>query len=170
MKGLDINIRNNHEISIMDTNHDLDISESKWDFLINCLLEITEHVYFYGLRLDYYDDNLEKNINFLSEEKLFNKHDGFRILFRLKPSYLVVNRAVLKNVWDLYESPSIIFLKDINYQNSLQKGLFENIRYIEALKEVGGVCILYKSLQPDVLWLLSNEVIPGLPIFDQNKD
>lgn len=166
MKDLDIDIRNPYEISIKDLTHDLDISEMKWDFLINHLLETTAGIYFYGLRLNYFDDDLKANIDFLLEESLFNVNNKFnRILFRIRPESLVIDRRVLKKIWELYESPSILFLKNIENEEFLAMSLFEDVYYPLLLEKVPGVYILYQEFAPDVLWGISNETLSELPVF-----
>jgi len=49
MKTLDVNIHNDFEISIRDLTNDLDISDKKWNSLINLISENSQCVFFYGM-------------------------------------------------------------------------------------------------------------------------
>lgn len=83
MKNLDINVHNHYSISIMDLSHDLDISDMKWDLLINYLLENSEGAYFYGLRLNYLNDDLKQNIQYLTEQGQFREENEFNRVMSL---------------------------------------------------------------------------------------
>jgi len=46
MRGLDLKNHTESTVSIKDTTHSIDLSESKWDPLFKFLLDVNENVYF----------------------------------------------------------------------------------------------------------------------------
>ena len=164
MMSLDIKKHTDYIWSIKDLNHDLDISESKWDFVFNHFFESSEAVYFDGARINFMDDDFLKTVSYVSEEILFDDPDEhFRILLRVKSANLILNRNLLSKLWIYYEQPAIFFLDDTSVECSYVKCYGENYSTIKCLNKIKGYRMLYSLAEQDVLWIRSNEVIT-LPI------
>lgn len=154
MNDLDIKIHENQVISIKDLSHDLDISESKWNFIFAYLLKEIEVIYFRGHRSQFIDDDFYETINYLSEEILVDKgYDHFSLLFRLKPTNLVFNRTLLSKLWTYYEYPALIFLKDKAEEQNLSTSVESDGYYDDYISLVDGICIVYQSFELNVLWI-----------------
>ncbi|WP_214228788.1 hypothetical protein [Pedobacter sp. B4-66] len=159
MSNLNIVYHNNGEISIKDIGHKLDISESKWDALIDLILEKHSHVFFYGVRLDYFNDDLMETIQYASDDFLMNRNDNFQlILFKVKEANVRLSRGLIGKIWGYYESPSLIFLKDKSNQDSIVSALKASRFYDSLLNSVNGICMLYQSFEEDVLWIKTNDI------------
>jgi hypothetical protein len=143
-----------NKVNIQDLNSDLDISDSKWDFIFEYLLKEAPIVYFEGFRLWVEDNDFVKNVDYLSDGILLDKNSHSVLLLKLKPSSILLNRSLLNKMWEYYEYPMLIFLKDDTQENKLielsnQLPLAKD-KITESLKEV---FTAHRAGQPDVLWL-----------------
>ncbi|RWU06140.1 hypothetical protein [Pedobacter chitinilyticus] len=150
-------IHNDGEISIKDKDVDLDISLPKWDFLMDLLVDYSEYVLFYGLKLNYYDD-IKENIKYLADEILINKHEEFEtVLLKIGERHIKVSRSFLGRVWSQYESPSLIFLSNSDDVDKLVSTISKKRFYEGFLTTIEGLCIIYQEYEPNVLWISSND-------------
>ena len=143
-----------NQVNIQDLDSDLDISDSKWNFVFEYLLKEAHTVYFEGFRLWVKDNDFLKNVDYLSDEILLDKSSHNVLLFRLKSSSILLNRSLLSKMWEYYEYPMLIFLKDDAHERKLieisnQLPLAKD-KITESLKEV---FTARRAGQPDVLWL-----------------
>lgn len=120
MTSLNFNIHNSNEVSIMDLNRNLDVSDVKWDLLINYFFKKSEVTYFYGLRLNYSYPELKKDVEYLSEEELFNEGNSNRVFFRVKSANVILNRTLLSKLWKTYEAPCLVFSDREHSQASIK--------------------------------------------------
>lgn len=150
---LDIKKHTDSYFSIKDLNHDLDISEHKWSFVYDSILENVTAVYFDGNRLNYSDNELNSTINYLSEKILIDNNDHWNILLKLKLSSVMFNRKLVSNLWSYYEYPALIFLKDELHENILIKRLENKNMLASICDTIDGAYITYQGIEYDVLWL-----------------
>lgn len=152
-ENLDL-IRFGNRITIKDLNQDLDISDRKWDFVFEYLLSETAIVYFEGFRLWVEDEDFIKNINYLADQVLVNNRDYFIFLCKIKPGFITINRGLLNTMWEYYEYPSLIFLKDENQEQKLVEICNQLPLAKEKITEaLNGVFIARRGGHPDVLWV-----------------
>jgi hypothetical protein len=152
-EDLDLFVKGNG-LSIKDLDDDLDISDSKWDFIFEYLLKEATIVYFEGFRLWVEDNDFMKNVDYLSDGILLDKNSHSVLLFKLKPSSILLNRSLLNKMWEYYEYPMLIFLKD----GTQESKLIELSNQLPLAKDkitesLNGVFTVRRAGQPDVLWL-----------------
>lgn len=157
-EDLDLFVHENM-LTIQDLDNDLDISDSKWDFLFEYLLKEAPEVYFEGWHLDsqYTEEinsNLPANVGYLAE-KIFIDKDGHHILlFKVKQSAIMLNRGLLNKVWKCYDYPSLIFMRDTLQEERLIKNNNQKPnRWIKRISILKSVFIAFRSSQYDVLWV-----------------
>ncbi|WP_199142070.1 hypothetical protein, partial [Pedobacter sp. ASV12] len=145
--NMDLVLHNRGVISIKDIDGDLNISQPKWDFLINLLIDYSECTFFSGLRLNY-DDNIEKNIDYLAEEILINKDEDFEmVLLKINERNIRIHRGLLECVWKQYQNPYIIFLNNSNNVDILVNTIREKRFYNDFLRAIEGLCIIYQEYE-----------------------
>jgi len=145
-------------MSILDPNNDLDLSQRKWDQLLDYFVERSQAIYFCGSRINYLDDDIIKNVGYLCEVELINE-EFERILIRVKPANVVLNRNLLRNVWNVYERPSLIFSEYKENEDVIKNVLSQRMYFPGLFQQVDGLCLFYQDMQPNVLWLQSNKNI-----------
>lgn len=156
---LEVNFHKCNHISIKDLSHDIKLSETKWNTLFSLFLENVEGVYFYGLDLNYNDDNLVDAVNYCSEYILVDDYEQSRLVFKVKEASILLNRALLYEIWNYYYYPSLIFIDDINQERDLiniinrERGFIKNV-----LDELNDVKITYMEFERNVLWLQHNHI------------
>jgi hypothetical protein len=157
MNSIDFKFHNYNELSIKDLNGDVNLSEQKWNKLIEYFSKNTFCTYFKGYRINYVDTGFFETINLIGEDILIDEgKDHFRLLLRLKPTVFIFNRILLHKFWLYYEFPSIIFLED-ETQESILVETIENGWYNEdIIKNVPGTTIFYLGFELNVLWVKSN--------------
>ncbi|MFA4867994.1 MAG: hypothetical protein WC623_07345 [Pedobacter sp.] len=160
MRGLDLKIHAANNISIKDTTHSIDISEFKWDPLFKFLFDLTDSVYFYGVRVLVVNDELEKNIDFAAEEVFINK-DYNKILFRIKNINLL-SRGLLMKIWSYYD-PLLVFLMDKNDEDIFLEANYKNKGPVISLTHIEGYFIVYPGMEEDVLWVNSDLNFSTIP-------
>ena len=114
-------IYNSNRLPIKDLLTDLNISDSKWDFIFDFILKETTCFYFLGERLEYSDNNLSELIISLSETDSNIKSDYRKTFFKLKAANLMISRKQLSELWVYYEYPAIIFLGDNSEESELNQ-------------------------------------------------
>lgn len=157
MGKLDFIFHNDGEISIKDTEHDLDLSDKKWDSLLTLFSNDASSIYFYGMRINY-REGLEETILYLTEEMLIDERGLEFVLLKLKKASVMINRGLLGGLWRHYENPSLIFLKEKESEQLLVNAIKDNRYYKSMLRAVNGLSILYQSFEPEVLWINSNNI------------
>jgi hypothetical protein len=162
--SLDIKKHTDYVWSIKDLTHDLNISEKKWDLIFNHFVENSEVAYFGGARTNFMDDDFLKTVEYVSEEVLFDDVDEhFKILFRIKPANLILDRNLLSKVWAYYEQPAIYFFDDRRIEASFSECYKKNYFVVKCLGNIKQYQMLYCMAEQDVLWISSNQDI-NLPI------
>jgi len=160
MRGLYVYTHDETSIAIEDLQNDLNISENKWNFIFDFLLKQSDAVYFKGFRFYFKDEDFTSTINYVADEILaYDGKDYFGLLFRLKPSSLIYNRNLVSKLWEYYEYPTLIFLKDQLEENDLIDAFNNGMVITEDLESV---YIIYRSFQQNVLWVKSSYVAPPL--------
>jgi hypothetical protein len=164
-EDLDLFVQGNR-LSIKDLDDDLDISDSKWDFIFEYLVKEAPEVYFEGWHLDsqYTDEinsNLLTNVEYLAEKVFIDKNGHHILLFKVKLSAIMLNRSLLSRVWLCYDYPSLIFMRDTSEESKLVESSNQmpkrNTKAISILKNA---FIAFRSSQYDVLWVeKSNDLV-----------
>ncbi|MBW4891959.1 hypothetical protein KXQ82_19700 [Mucilaginibacter sp. HMF5004] len=163
MNSLDIKVHNNYSGSIKDLENEIDISESKWNFIFKTLSGKAETIYFNGRRINYRDNEIDKTIAALSNEVFIDEGtDHFELLFRLNPLDLSFNRNMVSKLWSYFEYPSFIFLNDKAEEGILVETCETQVYYDIMIKIIRGVTILYRSIEQDVLWIKSDQSVSDL--------
>lgn len=163
---LDI-IAHGSSVSIQDWDNEINISSDKWDFVFNYLTSEVIYVYFKGWHLDAsytteINQNLGNNIQYLAEQLYIDKDSHHIVFFKVKLSAILLNRALLSQVWLCYDFPSLFFKKDDFQEESLIEKI-RNPKSKNVLKEIvdslTGVVVLHKGAEYDVLWIeKSNDI------------
>lgn len=150
---MEIYTHNLNKISIRDLDGDIEIRQKKWTFLFEFILKQTSAIYFRGTRLEFMDKDLKSDIALLLDQNVgLFEEDYFRVLFKVKESCVSIGRGMIDNVWDHYEYPCIIFLKEELHPHDFKR-LFNARFYEDIFAIIEGGYLVYKSLEPDVLWV-----------------
>lgn len=153
----EIKIHDNATASIKDLSKDLDISDIYWNNLFKSLTALFDNVYFLGFRCWVREEDLDKTIEYLSEEILVDKGNGHAdILFRLKISCLMRNRRLVSKMWDYYEFPGFVFLGDSEDEDRLLWAYKNHMFAKEIAEQVDNILIMHREAEFDVLWIHSN--------------
>jgi hypothetical protein len=161
MRGLDLIIHTESKVSIKDTTHSIDVSESKWDPLFEFLLNVTDSVYFYGLRVIVVDDELLKDVDFAAEEVFVNENYN-RILFRVKHANML-NRGLLRNIWLCYDTAVLVFLVDKSDEDTFLEANYKNKLIKNCFTHIEGYFTVYQGMEDDVLWVNSDQNFSSIP-------
>lgn len=153
MEELDIIRQNENLISIMDMVSDLNISDHKWDFIFDYLVERTNTAYFEGFRKWVRDPDNLKIIDTVSEKVLVVKDEGHVILIKLKWSTVMLNRAMLNTLWEMYEYTRLIFLVMEENESKLIPITAHLPGRIAQHTSLQGIYVVERKSAPDVLWL-----------------
>lgn len=155
MDGLDIIVHNENEVSIRDSVHSLDISDFKWNNLMDLLITKSESVYFFGSRLSYETDPRE-SMDYVADEKLYIEDIDFeKVLVRVKPVN-IINRALFSKLWKAYDESGLVFLTNKKYEQDLIGCMTSNKFGTEIFSRMPGIHFLYRGYEPNVLWIRSN--------------
>ena len=162
MSVLNIKVHNKQSASINDDN-DLNIGESKWDFLFEFLLEHVESIYFWGTKLKDIDDEFDKLVFSLYEDILLDDGDPPNmLLFKVDKSSITSSRDILSLMWNYYEYPTLIF----SYYDTNQDQLIEiiDIKYHpeEIASSIKGITLVYPYPMSIVLKIQSSPDMPDL--------
>jgi hypothetical protein len=157
MNDLDLVKYGDWKLSIKDLTNDIDISQTKWNFIFKSLTD--SEIYFWGHRHNYIDDEFEQNINFLSDEILISEDKSHTLLlfFRLKHIDINYNRNLIAKVWSYFENPALMFLKSITEQDILVRSLKQKLLFEDLLDTVDDIAIIHLGMEFNVLWILGNQ-------------
>ena len=159
MDNLNVHFHTNFEVSIEDLKeHDLEISEERWDFIMNPLFINSEYIYFIGSRINFKDDSFLETISTLSENILYMKDDFMNVVFLLKKSEVIFKRVMLSKLWFYYEYPAILFLNE-QISNSFLSAYKTGLFISEYNQYLNDYLVLYRSNQQNVLWINSDNNI-----------
>jgi len=157
MISLDIKVYDKNFVSIKDLSNDLNISDAKWNRLFELLTKVFKGFYFFGNRIWTNSDELDQTLDYLSEEILIDQNkDHSKILFHVKESFLIYNRKLVSQVWDYYEYPCFIFLGENENEQILIQEFKNNLFYDDIVEKAEDIIIMYRSFEPDVLWIKSD--------------
>lgn len=139
-------------ISLRDCEKDVNLAAHKWDSIFSFLIENTSTVYFNGYRLEYFDSELKSTIDFLADENIYKGRSYSKLIFKVKASSIMLNRGLISKLWERYEYPSLIFLKEELNEYNFSK-LCKSKFHEEILSFFEGIYILYRNIEPNVLWI-----------------
>ena len=88
-------VYDNNQMSFKDSIGYINISESKWDFIFNFVVQRTSYFYFLGERIEYFDRDLKEIQGSLSEKDISVDDSYEPIYFRLRPASVIVKRVLL---------------------------------------------------------------------------
>lgn len=148
---MEIKNHQNGLASIKDSS-DVNISNSKWDFIFLDPVLNDCKIYFIGWRLDFVYKNeinnkLESLIEDLSCKVFIDKDNHMKLCLRARE----LDRKILSVLWRFYEYPSLIFLKN---ESDEAKLINEFETKIKKIKLTNGFCHLYKmDPESDVIWI-----------------
>jgi hypothetical protein len=156
MSSLDIKQHGDHLISIKDLMHDIDISESKWNLMFDDLIKDSEATYFFGNRLNFFDNEYLLLRSHIAEEVFIDQSNFSKMLIRLKTISWMFNRKQLAKLWQYYEDPAIIILShkadEVRLiEMSNDKGYYEDI-----FNTMNSSAVVYQGMESDVLWIRTN--------------
>lgn len=152
-KNLDICKYNNSLISFKDKISNINIANSKWDFIFNIDKKL---VFFNGFRLLENSGSISKTILQYSKNHLEIKDEYHLIFMEIDFSNIIINRNGISELWDLYEYPAFIFLDNENEIECLKKCCVNNVSFEEIAVSLKDVFIIYKSFELDVVWITGN--------------
>jgi len=154
MSSLDIKQHQLNLVSIKDLDHDVDISESKWNNMFDTLTMDCEAFYFYSSRLNFMDDEYQPLLTSLADETLIDDNGSYwRVLCRLKPIALMFNRKQLAKLWQYYEHPALIVLKHERDEVTLVAKCKTKCHYDEIINAIDGSAVMYQGMELDVVWI-----------------
>jgi len=159
---LDVKVRSDNFLSVKDESGELNIADRVWDSMFDFLSNRTNFYYFLGERFNYIDEEFDSNLQFLSESILCKTN--ISIITQLKPSSLILNRARLAKFWSYYESPAIIFLKDLSQEPLIVKNYSGKIKYVDFNNRFISSYMIYQSFELDVLWIKTSDM--EFPVHD----
>jgi len=142
----------------MDLINDLDISDTKWDDLICLISDNSQCVFFYGIRLNYVE-YVENAIGYVADEILIDDNGSLNTLLLRIMDINIINRGMLSKLWEHYESPSLVFLKNIEDEGLLVDTIKLNRYYDTLLNTIKGIYILSQDFEQNVLWLRGNNQV-----------
>ncbi|MDB5114775.1 MAG: hypothetical protein JWQ79_267 [Mucilaginibacter sp.] len=166
MNDLSIHVHNKQFVSVKD-HHEINISESKWNFIFEFLLKNGQVVYFLGHRYNYMDDEFEKTVFYLREEVLWSVDDPpIHLFFRVKDAAFLSNRNLLAKMWSYYEFPVLIFSNQKSKQDLLT-AMIENRDYPEQImSSIDGLIMVFPPHSfSDFLYIRTSADMPNLFFF-----
>ena len=159
--NMDFDIKHHSEnsVSIKCSSGYINLSDSKWDSIINTALDRTDICLFSGLRLEYFDNELPKYINLASEDA---NVDYQNLIVELKESQLLLGRGLISSIWNYYTYPGLIFLKDRRNKEKLVFMWNKRTGFKKIFDEISGIYLLDKSFEEDVLWISKSDDMEAL--------
>jgi hypothetical protein len=154
MESLDINIHKRGSASIMDPSTPMiNLAENKWTPLFDFCNYVFEAAYFIGDRTQFLDDDFEKTIEYLAEEVFVIEEKYRRIIFKIKPAFLHLNRSLLNKLWIYYEYPSLIYLGDERDEEWLINAYKHNTFHEDIVEALEEVLIFNRLTEENVIWV-----------------
>jgi hypothetical protein len=133
--------------------HDIDMSESKWNIMFDDLIKDSEATYFFGNKLNFFDNEYLLLRNHIAEEVLIDQSNSSKTLIRLKPISWMFNRKQLAKLWQYYEDPAIIILSHKAEEATLVAKR-DSIHYYEAIiNGLNDIAVVYQGMELNVLWI-----------------
>ncbi len=163
-----------NRFSLKDLSGRINLAKSSLDGLFTCIIDDAANVYFIGNRLDFLPPDLEIMVNGLADQqiRLSPKQDYSHIAFKVKLSDILVSRSRLNELWECYEYPTLIFVKD--KLNSYEFSRLFDAKYNEDFFVfLESFVIVYKSFELDVLWVektIDLKLPPIQQLFFQNEE
>lgn len=167
-RSLEVYIYGINSASIRDLNGDLDIANSKWNFLFDFLIYQSRNFYFLGERLEYRDDNFESLVRDLSDRLININFEDRKVLFKLKPASLEISRSRLSSLFMYFEYPAIIFGTEID-ESELFQLYMQPVSYDELIGAVGDASILHRNFESNVLWIKVSPKTPDIRILFDSR-
>lgn len=139
------------KMSLLNKKGTVDISSANLDFLFDRLNQNCSTIYFEGLELNRTDIDIEKDLDYVTEDSIQFGYNQ-RILLKVKQSSLTINRALISEIWKSYEYPSLIFLKNENEEERLIDMFEKHYTLIEFTNKLNGIYVIY-TIWPAELWI-----------------
>lgn len=150
-------IYNKNFASIKDLSKDIEINDPYWNSFFNIFNNLFEKAYFQGHRKWAHDSEYDQAIYYLAEQIFIDKRNHpEEILFSVKDSSLMHNRRLASKIWGYYEYSSLVFLGNKRNEEPLIKAYKNNFLHEDIINHVDDILIIYRSFQPDVLWIRSD--------------
>lgn len=157
MENLDFYLRNINELSIKDLNDEVDIGDSKWNFLFKKITEESHDVYFYGSRLDFKDSDFDATVSYLAHEILDDSGGSCnRLIFTFKPISVEYGRRLMSKLWSYYELPSILFVNNDSMQKQIMEAYFSGYLIQNLGDYLQHFFIIFKGFELDVVLVRSD--------------
>jgi hypothetical protein len=151
--NLESYIHNSNKISVRDLTGDININQSRWNNIFDFILERTSAIYFRGTRLEYMNANSSNNIELLVDQNIQQAEKGYyKVVFKIKNGSIALGRGLISEVWNCYEYPSIISLKEELNSKEFER-LYQAKHYDDIFAFVEGMYLVYKNFESDVLWV-----------------
>jgi hypothetical protein len=151
-----------NRISIKDLQGDLDLSNDKWNFIFELILQKTENYYFLGERIEYFDKDFSSLVDETSICLYQLEPDMGKILINLKPATVVINRRKLLKLWMQYEFAAVLFCGQRTEQSELMRLCKGIASYEEIAGSIENIYLIHKSHELDVLWLIKSFDMPRI--------
>ncbi len=160
--NLDVAIYNRNHLSIKDLDNELDIGNSKWDFIFDFILANSENFYFLGMRLEYFDHDLINLVDDLCELPISIDKKYFCILIKIKAANLEINRKRLSNLWVRYEYPAIVFRVNSYAETELIRLFNNRATFEEIIGSIENAYLIHKDVEQNVLWVRKSDNAPEM--------
>lgn len=152
---IEFKTHNDNLISMRDMEGDIDIANSKWDTLFSKCSDVSENIYFKGVRAYYESEKINALLKNYSNSIISD------ISFaEITPSRFLISRKGFSNLWQHYEYPFLFFVgKGVQDKNFEQ--IFINGWVIEdVMKSLTSSLVIYRSFEQDVIWMMkTNDLI-----------
>jgi hypothetical protein len=144
--------------SIKDLSSDIDIRDTKWDFLFD---QNKKLIFFNGFRLlGDLDDAFLRLINTYASSNLVVKDNYHNIFMRIDGANILV-RSGIAELWNSYEYPSFIFLDNENEIDDVSEMCINKFPSEQITERFKDITIVYKSFEQNVLWVSGiNNILP----------
>lgn len=169
MGSLEIKIHKDGSSSIKDTSGPINLADNKWDQLFHFCNDVFDGAYFIGYRPQFLDEEFEKTIEYVTESVFWADKNNFRIILKLKPASLQLNRRLFSKLWFYYEFPSLVYLGDENDEIVLVTSYKDRLFHEDVLKAIPDVLVLYRLTELDVVWLMNNWGMKELQVVLQSS-
>lgn len=130
----------------------VDIANSKWDTLFIKCSNISESIYFKGVRAYYESEEisavLKKYSNSIFSDTSFGK---------ITASSLLISRNGFSNLWEHYEYPFLFFVGNAVQQKILEQKFKNNWVIEDIMKSLTSSLVIYRSFEQDVIWVMKTD-------------
>ena len=142
--------------SIKDLSSDIDIADTKWNFIFD---QNKKLIFFNGFRLLVdLDDAFLRLINTYASSNLVVKDNYHNVFMRVEGANILV-RSGIAELWNAYEYPSFIFLDNENQIDEVSEMCINKFPAEQITDRFKDITIAYKSFEQNVLWVAGINII-----------